>query len=48
MNTEKMAINQKYLAVSGVEGEIFLVAGKNFRCESRISKFKNFTRSEGM
>jgi len=48
MNIEKMAINQKYLAVSGVDGEIFLVAGKNFRCGSRISKCRNFTRSEGM
>jgi len=25
MNIEKMAINQKYLAVSGVDGEIFLL-----------------------
>jgi hypothetical protein len=43
-----MAINQKYLAVSGVDGEIFLVAGKNFRCGLRISRFKNFRRREGM
>jgi hypothetical protein len=48
MNIEKMVITQKYLAVSGVDGEIFLVAGKNFRCGSRISKCRNSTRSGGM